>query len=860
MFRKRRNPIITIVVLFAILSNSTPVNPIVAAPNNYPYTRTPSDNSTAYLPIIRKPQQVTLHFWEQEDDIADALLDDLIHDFELTHPNTVIKRIHFTNDDLLQQFESASLLESPPEVVRVPNDFTDNFVEPGFLAEIGEIIEPSYFDDFIAGSLEAVTISQTIWGLPDNYGNHLMLFYNKDLIPTPPLTFDELITQALTLTTGDIQGFAYNLNEPSWGAGFWGAFGGWPLDEYDQPQFDQTFVDYLIFVKSLKDNGVVSSECDFTCADFLFRSGQMAMIINGEWTLGDYYLILRDKLGTAPVPPINGHTYTEMTSGKYYMVAAPVQDDPVKKAAVAEFILYMTSSQAQQRWLETFGRLPSNKSVANDPLITSDPLLAGSMAALANGRGYPPAKEMICALNAWRPNLEGVMQGTLSPEEAAQAAQLYVDMCDDVPVTLAFWEQESDEVDDFIDDLIAEFEVIHPFITVSRTHYANEDLRDQFMTASLAEAPPEVVRVPNDFTYDFAEPGFLAEMSAIVDPVYFNEFFAGSLEPATLDQTIWGLPDNYGNHLMLYYNKDLIASPPLTFEELITQALTLTVGDIQGFAFNLNEPFWGAGFWGAFGGWPLDEYDQPQFDNQTFVDYLTFVKSLKINGVVPEECDYACADTLFKDGQAAMIINGDWAMKDYDQALGDKLGTAPVPPINGHAYTEMTAGKYYMVSSPVIDDPDKKAAVAKFVLFMTSAQTQRRWLETFGKLPSNISVANDPLITGDPLLAGSMAALANGRGMPPAKEMRCAWNAWRPNLEGVMQGSLSPQDAAQAAQEAADDCIATLYPHPTSTPILPRGTNSPTTVLPYWGFDPFVPESPFTLIRAFVIHSWMVDP
>lgn len=377
-------------------------------------------------------------------------------------------------------------------------------------------------------------------------------------------------------------------------------------------------------------------------------------------------------------------------------------------------------------------------------------------------------------------------------------------------VTLSFWEQEGDEVDVFIDQLLAEFMAANPNIKVERTHYENEALRDQFQTAALANAAPEVVRVPNDFAGPFSKLDIVAPVDQLFDQAFLDQFFPGALEPAMVGGTLWGVPDNYGNHLMLLYNKDLIAEPPATFEELIEKAKELTKGDIQGFAYNLNEPFWGAGFYGAFGGWPLDENDKPQFNNEAFINYLKFVKSLKDQGVVPQECDYNCADTLFKEGKAAMIINGDWSLGDYVKALGDKLGVAPVPPINGKPYTEMTSGKYFMVFKGVLDDPAKKDAVVKFITFMTSADVQKRWLEEFKRLPSNKEVAKDPLITNDPILAGSMAALSNGRGMPTAPEMRCAWDAWRPALEGVMAGITTPEDAAAAAQKSADECVATL--------------------------------------------------
>lgn len=388
-----------------------------------------------------------------------------------------------------------------------------------------------------------------------------------------------------------------------------------------------------------------------------------------------------------------------------------------------------------------------------------------------------------------------------APTEAPVAAE---------PVTISFWEQEGDDVDVFIDQLIADFQAANPNIVVERSHYENEALRDQFQTASLAGAAPEVVRVPNDFAGPFSELEIVAPVSDLFDETFLAQFFPGALDPAVVKGTLWGVPDNYGNHLMLIYNKSLIAEPPATFEELVTKAKELTTGDIQGFAYNLNEPYWGAGFYGAFGGWPLDENDMPQFNNESFINYLKFVAQLKADGVVPQECDYACADTLMKDGKAAMIINGDWSLGDYTTALGENMGVAPVPPINGGNYTQMTAGKYFMVSIAAVDDPAKKEAVQKFITYMTSPEVQKMWLDQFKRLPSNTEVAKDPSIASDAILAGSMAALSNGRGQPAAAQMRCAWDAWRPNLEGVMAGTLTAEDAAASAQTSADECVATL--------------------------------------------------
>ena len=92
------------------------------------------------------------------------------------------------------------------------------------------------------------------------------------------------------------------------------------------------------------------------------------------------------------------------------------------------------------------------------------------------------------------------------------------------------------------------------------------------------------------------------------------------------------------------------------------------------------------------------------------MDGLKFIKQLRdVHKVIPNEADYNVADVLFKDGNAGMIINGDWSLGDYTKALGDKMGVAPVPTINGKPYTEMTAGKYFMVSTAAAADPGPAA-------------------------------------------------------------------------------------------------------------------------------------------------------
>lgn len=383
-------------------------------------------------------------------------------------------------------------------------------------------------------------------------------------------------------------------------------------------------------------------------------------------------------------------------------------------------------------------------------------------------------------------------------------------------VKIVYWEQEGDEVDVFLDEVVNTFMENNPNIAVERVHYGNEELRDQFQTAGLAGAAPELARVPNDFAGPFSSLQLILPINEVFDQAFLDTLSPLAIQASRVAGVDWGVPDNYGNHLMLLYNKDLVAEPPKTTDELIAVAKELTKDedgdgepDQWGFAYNLNEPFWLAPWIGGFGGWPLDENDQPDLGSEAVVKALQFVHDLKWeHKIVPVECDYNCADTLFKEGKAAMIINGDWSLGGYVDVLGDKLGVAPIPEIPGYGWpSPMTSGKYWMVSKHVKDDPTRLEAASKFVQFMASKEVQKQWLDRFKRLPSNKELQNDPAITADPILAGSMAQLQKGRGMPAAPEMRCAWDAMRPNLEAVMADTATPEEAAAKMQEEATRCV-----------------------------------------------------
>jgi arabinogalactan oligomer / maltooligosaccharide transport system substrate-binding protein len=388
------------------------------------------------------------------------------------------------------------------------------------------------------------------------------------------------------------------------------------------------------------------------------------------------------------------------------------------------------------------------------------------------------------------------------------------------PITITYWETDTDDADVLLDELAAEFMKANPAITVKRVHYSYDDLRNEFRTQSLNGRPPELVRAPGEFAGPFSELAIVQPLNAIFGKDFLDQYLAGALAGATTKGKLWGIPDNYGNHLMLLYNKALVADVPPNTDAWIAQLKTLTdAGAGQyGLAYPLEESYWLIPWLAGFGGWPMDAIDKPALDTVEMANALQFVYDLKTaQRVVPEKADYDAAFDIFRQGKAAYIIDGMWNLDRYT-GLGIDVGVAPLPVVSatGLKPAPMATGRYWFISEKA--NGAALDAAARFTEFMTASDAQRQWLAKMKRLPSDKEAAKSDQITADPILFGAMAQLRVARGVPPALDMACAWSGINAHLPEVISGARTPENAAEAMQADADACIDDMGGDPTPTP------------------------------------------
>ena len=375
------------------------------------------------------------------------------------------------------------------------------------------------------------------------------------------------------------------------------------------------------------------------------------------------------------------------------------------------------------------------------------------------------------------------------------------------PIEITMWDNEREDIQKVLDTLLDQFEKENPGIKVKTSHYKTEDLRAQFQTAAMGGGGADVVLAPNDFGGPFSVMGVIQPVESWAK----MDRFTPSIVEAVTDakNKSWGVPISRGNHLMLFVNGNIVKKAPLTIEEMIITAKKHTDAkqNRYGFAYNLNEPFWFVAFLGAYGQRPLIQR-APHLGGDPMIQALGLVKGLKFDDkVVPADCDYACADTLFTEGKAAMIINGDWAVQQYSEKFKDKLIIAPLPKLASTSkfMSPMISGKYLFFNKKLT--AKKLEAAKKMTEFLVSKPIQEELLKKTQRLPSIKELDASPLIANDPVLSATDRAMANGQPMPLDVELRVVWDAIRPQLQNVMAGRAEAKVAAATMQKDAETKI-----------------------------------------------------
>jgi ABC-type glycerol-3-phosphate transport system substrate-binding protein len=313
------------------------------------------------------------------------------------------------------------------EVILAPQALLSNLWTAEQIAPMSDFFPPSFVDSFAAITLQGASRDELLWGLPDTTGFHLLLFYNKDLVDTPPTSTADMIKLAGTLREGSRWGLGVNSYDPLWLLPWLTPYGGWLVDETGHPSLNTPAMEAALALYlewQDRDEGTAPIETYNQVRD-RFLAGNLGMMIDGEWAIAELDRASRIDWGVAVLPTVDGEEGPQPAAplilGQYWAVSRGVTGD--QALAAAAFLEFMTQPERQLAWASAFNLLPTRREALDSPLIINDPVWRVNATQMRAGRALPLGTNASFLLDAMRDPLRAALDGELAPAEAIKRMQ-----------------------------------------------------------------------------------------------------------------------------------------------------------------------------------------------------------------------------------------------------------------------------------------------------------------------------------------------------------------------------------------------------------------------------------------------------
>ena len=322
------------------------------------------------------------------------------------------------------------------------------------------------------------------------------------------------------------------------------------------------------------------------------------------------------------------------------------------------------------------------------------------------------------------------------------------------------------------------------------------DSLTKYPLAAQSGRGPDIVQFPHDRLGSFAAPNLLAPQPASVK-VDTSAYLPVGVQASTYKGHLYGVPIALET-TFLFYNKAMVPTPPKTWTALIATAKRLTSGDTYGFLWNPTDLYYDYAFIGGYGGFVFQPtkkgFNAKRLGLATVgaVQAFQFIQDLVIKeALVPATTNYDIMDGKFAGGQAAMVINGPWAVQNY-QAKGINFGVAPLPTLsNGKQPTPFVG-----VQVLGVDSKSKHVKESWDLVNYLSTHLPLPLFRASGRVPATLAAANSKVVKANPVTQTVLAAAKTGQPMPNIPEMSTVWTPVGNALQLLVKGDLSPRDAA----------------------------------------------------------------
>lgn len=386
------------------------------------------------------------------------------------------------------------------------------------------------------------------------------------------------------------------------------------------------------------------------------------------------------------------------------------------------------------------------------------------------------------------------------------------------PVTIHLFHQKQEAQETFA-KIIEEFNAEYPYITIEQEIVTNDP-------SSILKARLSVDEVPDIFqgaldTMDIAQGGYILDLAG--EP-FLDNITDGALNDSSFTDSeghTWAMPVD-GSCEGIFYNKDIFAeyglTPPTTISEFDALIATLEANGVTPFALGFKDSWTikpitlvaaSPAVYGLDSNWNEKKTDGEVSFAGSEAWATTFEMLMKVyehgNTDTAFDTDYNTACAMVANGEAAMMVQGLWALEPIKSINPDvNLGMMAMPISENPEETKLFQFPDFGLSISATTPYTEECKL--FLEFLTRPEIAELWCST-AKLFSSVegvSVEFDPLAADvNAYIDSGMVSTQADRGWP---------TAFQPEYEAVLPsyllGNISLEEALATLDSAWDMAIA----------------------------------------------------
>lgn len=325
---------------------------------------------------------------------------------------------------------------------------------------------------------------------------------------------------------------------------------------------------------------------------------------------------------------------------------------------------------------------------------------------------------------------------------------------------------------------------------------SDNDPANRFARVAATTEGPDIIFWAHDRIGNWINDGLLQAVTPSKD--VYDQIHDFAWNAVTVGDAIYGYPIAM-EAISLIYNKDLVSSPPSTWNEVIELDRRLRANDKRALHYKYGDTYFTWPFITSAGGYSFKKADRVYqladvgLDTRGALKGVNMLNRLYKEGVIEADdgADWGAMMQDFKDGNVALTINGPWTWNELDDA-GVNWGLAKFPQIDsnsgyGRPFVGFLAG-YINSYSP------NEVLAKKFLEEYVAVYDGVKTIDNDRPLGAAANRQLQSELNSNPLIAHTFALAATGETMPDIPEMKRFWSSMQANLQPMVNGE-KPVDA-----------------------------------------------------------------